>query len=492
MADFKIEKKNLSTIKSDCLVIAGNRAYAENLLSNSLPDSIAAALRAFLALGDFPETGRTRMLYSGLDAIPRILILHADEAAEKDALRNAGAAIVNALNELKIKRLHLLSNLQEENVLAICEGIAFRLYSFDFYKSGDKSKPPAVKISGDYSREMETRLLRLKNIFRGIHLTRDLANEPSNELTPELLVKRADLFFKNSKNIGVSWLDIKALKKLKMNALLAVARGSRQKPYLLKIHYKPAGKSAGKICLVGKGVTFDSGGISIKPSSGMEDMKFDMSGAAAVIGSMAAVAALKPGLEIIGIVPAVENMPGSKAYKPGDVIRSMAGKSVEVINTDAEGRMILIDALTYAQKEYKPDCIVDFATLTGACAVALGDKTAGMFGNNGALADILFNAGEQSGDRVWHMPLFESYAEDLKSDVADLKHIGSRYGGAITAAKFLQAFIENVPWVHLDIAGVAYNVKNMPYLEKGSSGFGPRLIAAALPGIAEFIKKGKK
>jgi leucyl aminopeptidase len=258
-----------------------------------------------------------------------------------------------------------------------------------------------------------------------------------------------------------------------MGSLLAVAKGSAQPPKFIVMEYMKGKKSEKPVVLVGKGLTFDSGGISLKPAHNMEEMKFDMSGGAAVIGAMYAAGMLKLKKNIVGLVPAAENMPGGRAVKPGDIVRSMSGKTIEILNTDAEGRLILADALSYAKK-YKPAAVVDLATLTGACMVALGSHATGLFGNDEKLIEALREAGERTGERCWPMPLWDEYKEQIKSKVADLKNIGGRWGGAITAAAFLEKFTD-YPWVHLDIAGTAFGSKALlPYVQAGGTGLGVR------------------
>jgi len=273
-----------------------------------------------------------------------------------------------------------------------------------------------------------------------------------------------------------------ALSKKKMNAILAVAGGSDNPPYLLTMHYKPRSKAKKKIVLVGKGVTYDSGGLSIKPTDGMLEMNADMAGASTVIGTILAAAKNKLPVEIIGIVPAVENMISGKSYKPGDIVRTASGKSIEVKNTDAEGRIVLADALEYASS-LKPDIIIDFATLTGACVVALGEFIAGVFTKNDTLASELADSGNKTFERVWRMPFFDDFNKQLESDLADVSNLGSRWGGAITAGKFLENFVDkNITWAHIDLAGPALKHKFRSYTEKYNTGFGVRL-------MYDFLKK---
>jgi leucyl aminopeptidase len=267
-----------------------------------------------------------------------------------------------------------------------------------------------------------------------------------------------------------------------MNALVAVGKGSAEPPRLIVLEYKGAGDKERPVVLIGKGITFDSGGISIKPGAGMEEMKTDMSGGAAVLGAMEAAAALKLPVNLVVIIPTAENMPDGMAYKPGDVITSLSGQTIEITNTDAEGRLVLCDALHYAHTTYKPKTMIDLATLTGACVVALGHEASGLMGNNPRLIDRLKRAGERCGERVWELPLWDAYGEVMKSDIADLKNAGSRDGGSITAGWFLKQFVGKTHWAHLDIAGTAWGDKHRPCSPKGATGVGVRL-------LIEYLKK---
>ncbi len=306
------------------------------------------------------------------------------------------------------------------------------------------------------------------------NFSRSLANEPSNLLTPMRLAERAREMAAEQ-DLECEILDQDRMRHLGMGALLGVAQGSAEPPALIIVRYKPAspGSSKDHLGLVGKGVTFDTGGISIKPAEGMEKMRYDMAGGAAVLGAMRAIAQLKPSIPVTALVPAVENMPGSRAQRPGDIVTTLAGKTVEVLNTDAEGRMILIDALTYAQRL---GCthLVDAATLTGAVVVALGAVNAGAFGNNEAFLNKLLSAAKAEGEKMWQLPLDEEYKEQLKSAFADLHNIGGRPAGSITAAMFLKDFVGDTPWIHLDIAGTAWLDDAKPYMAKGASGVGVR------------------
>lgn len=320
-----------------------------------------------------------------------------------------------------------------------------------------------------------------KEIEKGVilgestNLTRDLVNHPSSFMTPTRLAQMASKVG-DKKTLKCRILDKNQIEKLGMGGLLGVSRGSHEPPKFIVMEYLPQKRGPKPLVFVGKGITFDTGGISIKPSSGMDQMKYDMAGGAAVIGAMAAISRLKIQRNVVGLIPTSENMPDGQAYKPGDVLKMMSGKTVEVLNTDAEGRLILADALTYSQK-YKPSAIVDLATLTGACIVALGDVAIGMMGNNSRVLKAVESSGNESFERVWELPMWEEYRDGVKGDIADLKNIGAgRKAGTIAGAVFLQEFVEETPWVHLDIAGTAWTDKDKPYHPKGATGVGVRLL----------------
>jgi leucyl aminopeptidase len=309
------------------------------------------------------------------------------------------------------------------------------------------------------------------------NFARTLGNEPANVMTPAELSERARQMAERD-GLGVRVLDKAEMQQLGMGALLAVSRGSEEPPKFIVLSHEPEELSGSGelLALVGKGITFDSGGISIKPADKMDEMKFDMCGGAAVIGAMQVIAKLRPKARVLGVVPATENLPSGRAVKPGDVVRSMSGKTIEVVNTDAEGRLILADAITYAINQGATH-IVDAATLTGACVVALGELRAGVMGSNQQLIDDLVAAGEACGERLWQMPIDREYGDLIRSEIADVKNTGNGTAGAITAAMFLKTFAGNVPWAHLDIAGTAWLERERPDLAKGATGFGVRTFA---------------
>jgi leucyl aminopeptidase len=328
---------------------------------------------------------------------------------------------------------------------------------------------------------------RLKAMQKGVSIgtiiadstimTRDMVSSPPVDMTPAIVATKAREIAREF-GLKLQVLERKHMEKLGMGGILGVASGSAQPPKFILLEYCKGGKKP-FIALVGKTITFDSGGISIKPAENMDRMKDDMSGGAAVLGALRTAAALKLPLNIVGLLPATENMPGGRAYKPGDVLRTLSGQTIEVLNTDAEGRLILSDALTYACR-YKPAVIVDIATLTGACGIALGTEATGMLGTSSAFKQKLREAGEKTGERVWELPLWEEYYDQIKSDIADMKNTGGRAGGVITASALLSKFVQKYPWVHLDIAATAWTDKDRPYTPKGATGIGMRLLTQFL------------
>ncbi len=372
-------------------------------------------------------------------------------------LSNTGAMeAVSYLSELNIKnRDHYWK------VRQAVEVTESTLYQFNEFKTRNKPNRREIKklvLTVPTRKELTAGELAVKHstaIMKGIKLTRDLANRPANICTPTHLAEQARQLGKTYKSIKVTVLDEEAMTKLGMNTLLSVSRGSVEPAKLITLEYKGSKKEAKPYVLVGKGVTFDTGGISIKPAAAMDEMKFDMCGAASVLGTLLAVAEMELPINVVGVIPATENMPGGKATKPGDIIKSMSGQTVEILNTDAEGRLILCDALTYTER-FNPEAVVDIATLTGACVVALGNHASGLLSNHNPLAKELLNAGETAGDRAWQLPLWEEYNKQLQSPFADMANIGGKEAGTITAACFLSRFTEKYHWAHLDIAGTAW------------------------------------
>lgn len=373
---------------------------------------------------------------------------------------------------------------------AMVEGAICGAYRFTEYRSEDRKKKGLAAITiveprADRRRALEIGAARGRASGEATAYVRDLCNHPANVMTPTRIAQEARAVARE-RGVRLRILERRDMERLGMGALLGVARGSHEPPKFIVLEYKGTGarRDRGPIVLVGKTITFDTGGISLKPSENMEQMKADMTGGAEVLASVRAAARLRLPLHLVGILPATENMPGGRAIKPGDIVRTMAGKTVEVQNTDAEGRLILADGLAYATR-YKPSALIDVATLTGACMVALGQFAIGMLGNHDALKRRVQDAGRTAGERVWEMPLWEEYFEQLRSDVADMRNIGGRGGGMITAALFLSKFVGDCPWVHLDIASTDWSERERAYVSKGPTGIGTRLLVQYLLNEAE-------
>ena len=359
-------------------------------------------------------------------------------------------------------------------------GARLRSYRFDKYltkeKPEDKPSLKTLNLAVPAAARARKAFEPLARIADGVFFTRDLVSEPANVIYPESLAAAAKTLAKLGVEVEV--LDEKAMAKLGMGALLGVGQGSARPPRLVVMQWKGAarGKDARPLAFVGKGVTFDTGGISLKPAANMEDMKWDMGGAGVVIGLMQALAGRKARVNAVGVAGLVENMPSGTAQRPGDIVKSLSGQTIEVINTDAEGRLVLADALWYTEQRFKPRIMIDLATLTGAIIIALGHEYAGLFSNNDELAQRLARAGKLVGEPLWRMPMSQEYDKAIKSDAADMKNVGNRAAGSITAAQFLQRFVKEAPWAHLDIAGVTWSSKDKPTVPKGGTAFGVRLL----------------
>jgi leucyl aminopeptidase len=423
---------------------------------------------------------------SGLKAA-RLLLVGAGKREQFNSatLRKVAGAALRYLKARSIKHFGFLvgeNDATEESAQAIAEGALAANFESDKYKTDKKYNKSvnSVLLAGYSDAERvvgETGLTRGRVIADAQNFARDLVNEPSNKLTPRMLAEKAEAMAREA-GLAVEILDEKKIAALKMGALLSVAQGSIEAPRMIVVTYTPANPIPGApvIGLVGKAVTFDTGGISIKPADGMEKMKYDMAGGATMLGVMRALAALKPNVKVICVVPATENMPGSRAQKPGDIQVAMSGKTIEVLNTDAEGRLILADGITYA-KQLGATHLVDAATLTGAIVVALANINAGVFGSDQAFTDKLLASSKAAGEKMWQMPLDDEYREFIKGSVADIQNIGSgKGGGAITGAMFIKEFSGDTPWIHLDIAGTAWNDDAKPWLAKGPTGVALRTL----------------
>ncbi len=442
--------------------------------------------------GEFTaRPGSVQLLYPGAAmAAERLILVGLGKRADLtlDRLRlAAGKAAAHARSSGAESLVFVSEGLgldAQETAQALTEGSMLGLYRFLKYKTNDESsKRKEIKALTLFAGTAASVAAMRKGVNAGkiiaesAMMVRDLVNHPGADMTPTVLAGHARKVARQY-GLKVQVLERKQIEKLGMGAFLGVAAGSIQPPKFVIIEYRGGG-SRPFIALVGKSITFDSGGISIKPAENMDRMKDDMSGGAAVLGAIRSAAALKLKLNIVGLLPAAENMPGGRALKPGDVLRSLSGQTIEIINTDAEGRLILADALAYACK-YKPSVIVDIATLTGACTIALGHEAAGMVGTSDKYKQQLRAAGEKTGERVWELPLWENYYDQIKSDIADMKNTGGRAASVITASAFLSKFVQQYPWVHLDIAAIAWTEKDRPYTPKGATGIGTRLLTQFL------------
>lgn len=471
----------------------------ESLLKSSskeLAKRFGTPIIAPIGSNDFKgKEGEMSLIYtSGNSSLRRVLLvgLGKKSGVTTEKFRRASATAAKRCQSLKTESMAIclpqLSKSSEETIAAVTEAALLSLYRFDKYltkEPDDEGKKVESVTICSFQKGLDTsgkKAVQIGTIIaEATMVARDLSNAPGNEIYPESLAQ----FTKErgaKSGFKVTVLNEDKIKELGMGGVIGVSQGSVKPPRFMILEYGK--KSSKPIVLAGKGVTFDSGGISIKPSSGMGEMKMDMAGAASVIGTFDAVSRLKLPVHIIGLIPAVENMPSGNSIRPGDVLRHLNGKTSEVDNTDAEGRLILADALCYADR-YKPKAIIDLATLTGACVVALGHHAAGMMGNDQSTIAKLKKAGEKTYERVWELPLFEEYEKQIKSDIADVKNVGGRWAGAITAALFLKKFVGKNKWVHLDIAGPAIQEELSYYTPKGGSGFGVRL-------LTEFLRTSAK
>jgi len=472
--DFKITREKIEKYSGDALILL--RYQDGPSIKGVLSDNINKAIDVGLFKAEKDEIFQV-FPCEGIKASRLILVgLGKKKKTSKENIRRAAGAVIRTVRKLKRVAFLPVDN-PRDTIPALVEGAILGNYRFDRLKS-DKKEINLNEISffDGNTRFPESKLLEAETIAQGTCIARDFANTPANLLTPQKLADEAVNLCKKS-GIKINVLKEDELKKLKMGALLAVAQGSRNRPRFVVWEYNGGRKNDSPLVFVGKGVTFDSGGLSIKPVQGMEAMKGDMGGAAAVISLIPILGKLKPRINVVGITPLVENLPSGSAYRPGDVLTASNGKTIEVISTDAEGRLILSDALVYAGR-YKPKYIIDIATLTGACMVALGIHIAGgIMGTDQRLIDLLISAGERSGERLWQLPLWDDYRPLLDTTSADMKNTGGRWGGAITAGKLLEEFAEGYRWAHIDMAGMDNQESSHPYQIVGMTGWGVRLLS---------------
>ncbi|WJW74915.1 leucyl aminopeptidase [Thiohalobacter sp. IOR34] len=500
--DFNVTSGTPEKQRTACLVIGVFEPRRLTAAGKTLNSAAGGHLAAILRRGDLEgKCGQTLLLHNvpGIHA-ERVLLVGCGREKELDEgkfrsiaasaaqrLDESGAnEAVSYLSELPVGDRDLRWKVRQQ-----LESTEDALYVFDRLRSEkEKKRRPLKKLT--LAIEERTALAEARRglaegaaIAAGVRSARELGNLPGNICTPDYLARQAKSLARRSTRIDVRVLEERGMQRLGMGALLSVARGSRQPAKLIILEYRGGRKNARPVALVGKGVTFDSGGISLKPGQAMDEMKFDMCGAAAVLGTFEAVLDMQLPINLVGIIPATENLPDGQASKPGDVVTSMSGQTIEILNTDAEGRLILCDALTYAGR-FKPDTVIDVATLTGACVIALGSHAAGLLANDQDLASELLDAGSYAADRAWQMPLWEDYQQQLDSNFADMANIGGREAGTITAACFLSRFTKDYRWAHLDIAGVAWKHGK----EKGATGRPVPLLTQYL--LDRCSKKTKK
>ncbi|WP_210396908.1 leucyl aminopeptidase [Motiliproteus sediminis] len=478
--EFTISCDPIATHTTDCLILGVADGGKLGKIAKAVDKASKGALKTIIGNGDISGKVASTLLLQQLPglAAKRVLLIGTGKAGERSAA-NYRKLLGAALNVLKQTGIASATFALEEDTVderdcywrsrRLVEQVAAGLYQFDRMKS-KKADPVKLETVAIYTSEAdeETGELAIREgaaIANGVSTARDLGNLPGNVCTPTYLAEQAIALGEEYDNVSVEILDEEQMRELGMHSLLSVSAGSDQPAKLIVIQYQGGGARAKPQVLVGKGITFDSGGISLKPGEGMDEMKYDMCGAASVVGTLTAVAELQLPLNVVAIIAAAENMPSGKATKPGDIFTTLSGQTVEVLNTDAEGRLVLCDALTYAER-FKPAAIVDIATLTGACIIALGHQASGLLSNNDKLAKELLTAGDYADDRAWQLPLWDDYQSQLDSNFADMQNIGGRPAGTITAACFLSRFAKEQKWAHLDIAGTAW----VSGKEKGATG----------------------
>ncbi|MBI4135368.1 leucyl aminopeptidase [Candidatus Uhrbacteria bacterium] len=523
----KVQSGRLEKFGCDLLVVKWVQGQKIDGSTGAVDRALRGVLGKMIKAEEFKGKEGEVLVFPTLGKIPakKIMLLGLGEQKNVTAegVRKAAARIVKEARRQKAKKVGMVfigtGTAEIDPFLAakaITEGALLGAYTYTKYKSAEAQKEMAypselsIVTYGVHEKFQGQEKEKIRSTQSGIRegelyaraaiFARELVNEPASNMFPKTLADIARAFAKSSKDIELKILNRAQCEKLGMGAYLGVAKGSDHEPYFLHLVYRPkisGGRTSDptevrphkvkKVAIVGKGITFDSGGLSLKPSQHMETMKLDMAGCAAMLGVFSAITELKPNVEVHGISPVCENMPSGKAQKPGDIVRTISGKTVEVLNTDAEGRLALADAFGYVAKFVKPDAMVDLATLTGACMVALGEEVAGYMGNNPELLEQVKKAAQEAGERVWELPLVEEYREQTKSHVADLSNVTpSRYAGAITAGLFLEEFVDKkLSWVHMDIAGPAFAEKEViPYHPKGATGFGVRTMLELLKNLS--------
>ena len=492
--EVKFRDISAERVKTGLLVIPVSEGKIDGPEIRALDRLLRGNLRARIQKSKFTGAEGSILAYATAGFLPAVQLLliglggEAEVAAE--TWRKTGARARREAATIGAEEVALLfapAKNSERAAAALVQGALLAGYQFNKYRSSAKAAAeiksvtlfkPGLKPTPALQKAAET----AQAIIPAVFLARDLINEPPSVATASYLADQAARICRG-RGLSVEIWGKKKIEAMKLAGLLAVNRGSQEEPRFIKIHYKPVGARARKkVALIGKGITFDSGGLSLKPSKSMETMKLDMAGGAAVIATMSCLPQLGLDIEVNGYIPTTDNLPGHNAQKPGDVIQYLNGKTIEVLNTDAEGRLILADALALAAQQ-KPDYMINLATLTGACMVALGTQVAGLFSNNQALADRLLRGAEETGEKLWQLPLVKEYKDSIKSSVADMKNIGGAHGGAIIAALILQEFVGGVPWAHLDIAGPAFSESDNIICPKGGTGFGVRTLIQFLSSL---------
>lgn len=492
MVQIKVEQTTIDQNQTPLLVVGLYENDNDHLNSKELDPILHSTIREIISNKEFKAVVGARLIIPtmGKGPMKKIMLMG---LGKKEKFNNEIARIVSAKAAVKVREMEIsefsilpYSNLDEGLIEAISEGIALSLYSFNRYKTNDSGEESKVKqvtilINTDKNK-IQPIIDRTGLLVNAVNLARDLSNLPPNDCSPSQLASIA-VSVGTEYGLKTRIVERYEMESLGLNGIVSVGKGSQNPPKLIILEYNGSTDDRKPYLLVGKGVTFDTGGISLKDHDKMDEMKFDKSGGCNVVAIMKAVASLKLPINVVGIIPSVENMPSSTSYRPGDIIRMYNGKTVEVLNTDAEGRLILADALSFGITSYNPKAVIDLATLTGACIIALGTNVAAVMGTNKKFIDELHQVSDRTGEKIWELPLYEEFNEQIKSSIADIKNIGGRPGGAITAAAFLSNFTHGIPWIHIDIAGTAWTQEGTferSYNPKGATGFGIRTLVKLL------------
>ena len=492
MVQIKVEQATIDQNQTPLLVVGLYENENDHLNSQELDPILYHTIKEIISNKEFKAVVGARLIIPtmGKGPMKKIMLMG---LGKKEKFNNEIARIVSAKAAVKVREMEIsefsilpYSNLDEGLIEAIYEGIALSLYSFNRYKTndgGDESKVKLVTILINADKnKIQPIIDRTGLLVDAVNLARDLSNLPPNDCSPSQLASIA-VSVGTEYGLKTRIIERYEMESLGLNGIVSVGKGSQNPPKLIILEYHGSTDDRRPYLLVGKGVTFDTGGISLKDHDKMDEMKFDKSGGCNVVAIMKAVASLKFPINVVGIIPSVENMPSSTSYRPGDIIKMYNGKTVEVLNTDAEGRLILADAIAFGIASYNPKAVIDLATLTGACIIALGTNVAAVIGTNKKFIDELHRVSDRTGEKIWELPLYEEFNEQIKSSIADIKNIGGRPGGAITAAAFLSNFTNDIPWIHIDIAGTAWTQEGTyerSYNPKGATGFGVRTIVKLL------------